>query len=188
MNIHTSLAHCLVVSALVLPLSGCSMFRGESKGTTAVKTSHGTLPIRREASTVVDLAQPTVVIEDENVIVTGNVRLRGAVNPDARVQITIVDRYGQVADRINAKLVETDEDRIMTYRVKFGPIPGRGSSLLVAYDNYRPTANYSADYIGSGGAGAPVSGGGRAVTGNGVNNRRTANGSVVSRGTGSRLR
>ena len=77
MNIQLLLARCLIASTFVLALAGCSMFRGESKGTTMVNTSNGSLPIRREASTVVDLAQPTVVIEDENVIVSGNVRLRG---------------------------------------------------------------------------------------------------------------
>lgn len=172
MKRHIQVLCGLVLASLVLPTGGCSLFGDKSKGTTVVKTSNGSIPVRREASTVVDLAQPTVAIDDDLVIVTGNARLRGTFNPDARIQISIIDKYGQlVGNKINAKLVETEQDRIMTYRVKFGPIPSRGASLLVAYDDYRPIANYSADYIGSGGSGG--GGGGKGSKGStaGISNK-----------------
>jgi hypothetical protein len=137
-----------------------------------VKTSNGSIPVRREASNLVDLAQPLVEIDDDRVLVTGNVRLRGStVNPDARIQISVIDKYGKVVQKIPANLVETEEDRIQTYRVKFGPIPGRGASLLVAYDDYRPVANYSADYIGSGGGGTSSSTDRKAANSMGLSNR-----------------
>lgn len=174
MKRHTQVLCGLVLASMLLPLGGCL---GRSQGTTEIKTSHGKIPVRREASNVVDMAQPTVEIEGERVLVTGNIRLRGNyVNPDARVQISVIDKYGQVVQKIPANLMETDEDRIQTYRVKFGPIPARGSSLLVAYDDYRPIANYSAEYIGSGGGGAVGGrrgGGSAAVNNRGVGTRNS---------------
>lgn len=176
----SSMLRCVVVASFGLPLAGCSLLHRDSKPTTEVATSNGSLPIRREASAIVELAQPSVEIDGNQVIVAGNVRVRGtAVNPDARIQISVVDKYGKVSDQIKAKLVATEDDRIVSYRVKFGPVPNRGSSLLVAYDDYHPFANYSADNIGSGGAGGAVSSG-RSSGNSGVTNRKP---SGVSTGT-----
>jgi hypothetical protein len=178
MMMRHSLLKCLLVSSLGLLMVGC---HSSNNGTASVNTSNGSLPIRREASLVVDMAQPNVSVSGNQVTVTGNVRLKtNTMNPDARVQISVIDRYGQVADQINAKLAPTDEDRIMTYRVMFGPVPAKGSSLLVAYDDYHPFANYSGEAIGSGGGGYGNTG--RNASGK-KGNSTYYNGSTSSKGT-----
>lgn len=185
----SSFVRCVLVASVGLPLAGCSWFRGDSKSTTEVATSNGSLPVRREASTIAELAQPKVEIDGNQVIVAGNVRLRDAsTNPDARVQISVVDKNGKVSDQIKAKLVATEDDRIMSYRVKFGPVPSRGASLLVAYDDYRPFANYSADYIGSGGAGGAVASGKGGNNNNSVDRRSTVNTRNTNRGSTNKLK
>ncbi|CAN5519142.1 hypothetical protein BH10PLA1_BH10PLA1_18850 [soil metagenome] len=119
------------------------------------------------ASKVADLSTPNVVVKKDAVTISGTVRLRGPYNPDALIRITTIDRHGKVGDEIHASLKETDTNGVLTYSVHFAPVPDKGSSLSIAYDDYHPVSNYSAAYIGTGGGGGS---GGAMSTGAGTNN------------------
>lgn len=138
-----------------------------TRQTYATSTTEGGIIIVPSSSKLAELTTPSVVIKNDTVAISGTVHLRGPYNPDALIRITTLDRHGKIDDEIHASLKETDTNGVLTYSVHFAPVPPKGSSLSIFYDDYHPVSNYSAAYIGAGGAG----GGGAAVsTGAGTSN------------------
>ncbi len=150
------------VAALALAgLVGCRSSSSAKYKPTPVVTSYeyagassDKIIVVPQPSKIVELTKPEVSTNGNSVVVYGTVRLRtGKYNPDAVVRIVVVDRRGNEADEIRAVLSETDSLGVLTYRAHFGPIPPKGSTVLLSYDDYLPVANYASTNIGSGGAG-----------------------------------
>ena len=170
-----------LAAAAMMGVAGCRSGSGTSSTPTRVQyqysTSNDNLLVVPQTSKVADIAKPDVSTAGNSLIVAGVVRLRsGAYNPDAVVRISIVDRRGNVVDEINAALRETDSLGTLAYRAHFGPVPAKGSSLVISYDDWHPVADYASNTLGSGGGGSPTAGNGvkgDAVYSNTGNNRNT---------------
>ncbi len=149
---------------------------GSSYNTSSM-TTKGDLVVVPVASTLVEMSKPDVSFKSNSVVISGFVRLRGAkFNPDAVVLMMVVDRHGNEAQQIRAVLRETDTSGTLSYRANFGPVPDKGSTVSLAYDDWHPTDNYSAAYIGSGGSGSS-SAKGAISSGSGSKSTRTGGGS-----------
>jgi len=119
-------------------------------------SSNDRLVVVPQASKIVDLGKPDVSTQGNSIVLSGTVRLRTSkYNPDAVVRIVIVDRHGNQADEIRAALTETDSLGTLTYRAHFGPIPAKGSTVLLSYDDFQPVADYASGNLGSGGNSTP---------------------------------
>ncbi len=146
----------------LIGLVGCSSSSGVKSRPGPVVASYEYTNVSSEKivvvpqpSKIVDLMKPNVSTQGNSVIISGSVRLRtGKYNPDAVLRIVVVDRRGNEADEIRVVLAETDSLGVLTYRAHFGPIPPKGSTVLLSYDDYQPVANYASSNIGSGGAGS----------------------------------
>lgn len=180
------------VAILLGTLSGCGMFGNDGGRTTDARTTSSAtaLPVRREASKVADIAPPQVEVSGDTVVVAGTVRLRGSINPAAMVHVAVLNRYGKQADEYHAKMMETDNPSVMTYRIRFAPVPAQGAQLVVSYQDWLPSAEYSSDYIGSGASGSggarSARNGGNITTGSGTSNTKSQTYGGPTRG-GSRL-
>jgi len=154
----------LVLAVLaVAGIAGCH--RGaSSSSTSAARTSYttptasGDLIVVPGASKLADLSRPVVSVKDNSVTISGTVTLRGPFNRDAVMRIIMVDRHGKLGDEIRASLKETDTNGLLTYSVHFAPLPEKGTSISISYDDYHPISNYSAANIGTGGAGGSSAG------------------------------